>query len=831
VNLLTFPELLDLLGHDGHLSLCTQVPGGQFSSWVVIAANARAWIIPTDRDAWFGVNPIYGPARKHAGRGTVADVIRLAALYADLDAKEGGLRDFNTAHTVVNMLSEILHTRPTAVTLSGNGLQPYWPIEDHISGVEAMALLRRFGRLVRHVAKLHNGAVDSVYDLTRILRVPSSVNHKREPKPVITLHEGGRPLTVAEVDEALTAYNVVETPEDRQETGNLVKATNEWGWADRTCRYTAAMTTGWSTEHPDARHPWLVSQATRLAAAHRLGCITNTDHAAAVHTLAQRFLQLLSTGPDKRAESVGEIADAIAWGEQKITCKTDTQAQDELGHHMHDDAVMELATASGATVGPPRLTALPGGRQTTNGANALAPEPEPPAATTTLERSEDGHAEQLIATHGHHIRYCPERGQWLTWSGSRWAWEPASGGLVREHAKEVARNFRANDQAGTAHKRRSLSSNGISGCLKTAQTDQRVAVSVLHFDSDPYALNTPAGSVDLRTGTLHPATPDAMHTRSTAVAPDPEQPTPRWSAFLHDTFEGSPSLQAFVQRLAGYSATGTVTHHILPFLHGPGGNGKSVLLDVLRAVLGDYAATTPAKFLMAGQPQHETEIARLSGLRMVICSEINQSDKFDEAKVKLLTGGDALTARFMRQDHFTFEPTHHLWLMGNHQPKVTAGGESFWRRLRMLKFVNIVPDSRKIDDLAAILIHEEGPGILHWIIEGAEEALATGLKAPSEVLVATRTYAEEEDTLARFLADRCHLGGAPQVKTPTATLRGEYEKWCQQEGETALNPQVFGREMSARFGIEQTRSNGRRFYIGITLLTDDDTDPATEWFK
>jgi P4 family phage/plasmid primase-like protien len=825
LNLLTFPDLLDLLGHDGHLALCTLPPGGTFQSWVVTAADARVWPIPTDRDAWFSVNPMQGPARKNAGRGTVAEVVRLAALYADLDAKEGGLRDFDTSHTVITRISEILHTRPSAVTLSGNGLQPYWPVEDHITGVDATALLRRFGRLVRHVASLHHGSVDSVYDLTRILRVPGSQNHKREPKPVLTLLDSGRPLTVNEIDEALTAYNVVELPEDRQEPGQIVTSKTEWTWGAKTCHYVNAMINAWKTESPTARHPWLISCATRLACAHRLGCITQTDHAAALQVLVQRFRQLLATGSDKRAETTGEIADAIHWGEHQAACKTDQGARDELGNHTHEDDIIEIAGTQA------RLTVLPGGKGRTDGANALDDDPQPETAIHTLQRSEDGHAQHLIAAYGDRIRYCPERGQWLTWDGIRWQWEPGSGGTVREYAKDVARSFPTSDTGAVAHKKHSLSSRGVTGCLKTAETDQRITVPMRLFDTNPHALNTPAGPVDLHTGLHSPPNPDTMHTRVTAAPPNPEHPTPRWLKFLQDTFAGAPQLQAFVQRLAGYSATGAVTHHILPFLHGPGGNGKTVLLDVLRAVLGDYATTTPAKFLMAGQPQHETEIARLAGLRMVICSEINQSDKFDEAKVKLLTGGDTLTARFMRQDHFTFEPTFHLWLMGNHQPKVTGGGESFWRRLRMLKFVNTVPDEKQIDGLATTLVHEEGPGILAWIIEGARQVLTHGLRAPDEVMVATRTYAEEEDALARFLTDRCRIGGGTHVTTQTATLRGEYEKWCQQEGETPLSPQLFGRELRTRFGIEQTRSHGKRFYVGITVFASDDADPAAEWFK
>ncbi|WP_344326877.1 DNA primase family protein [Streptomyces macrosporus] len=459
---------------------------------------------------------------------------------------------------------------------------------------------------------------------------------------------------------------------------------------------------------------------------------------------------------------------------------------------------------------------------------ASRPDPGP----QTYSRTDDGNALRLVDAHEHEIRFVPQRGRWLIWDGHRWAWDEA--GQVRELARDIARAL-PEGEGEKQHKMRSLSAKGLSSMVTVAQTDRRIVAPYQKLDTRRLALNTPGGIVDLTTGELADPDPGQMHTRSTTVAPDPQMPTPRWQRFLNDTFGEATDVAAFVQRLAGYSASGDTRFHILPFLHGPGGNGKSVFLDVLRAVLGDYAATAPNAFLMAGQQQHETEVARLHGLRLVVASEVNQDARFDEAKVKLLTGGDALTARFMRQDHFTFEPTHHLWLMGNHLPAVKAGGESFWRRLRLIPFTRTVPPERKVEGLAQILAKEEGPGILAWIVAGAVTAFREGLKEPASVMAITEGYAEEEDSLARFIADCCHLGGGRQVTTNTARLRAAYDDWCRAEGETPLKPQVFGRELRTRFGIDQTRSNGRRFYVGIALLErslpdgDEDEPKGGRW--
>ncbi len=206
---------------------------------------------------------------------------------------------------------------------------------------------------------------------------------------------------------------------------------------------------------------------------------------------------------------------------------------------------------------------------------------------------------------------------------------------------------------------------------------------------------------------------------------------------LHDTFQGEHEAELidYMQQLLGCAAIGKVIHHILPFFYGSGANGKSCLLETVSLVFGDYAISAPANFLMAARNEHATEIARLQGARFVVCSEINQGTKFDEAKVKLLTGGDKLTGRFMRADYTDFTPTHTLFLMGNHQPTVGAGGHAFWRRLRLIPFAHQV--EKKIDGYHQQMFDAEGPAILAWIVAGAVKVINNGLTEPQCVMAAT----------------------------------------------------------------------------------------------
>lgn len=817
-----FADLLGILGHDDHVALCTQPPGGTFATRVVKAADAWVWEVPLDRDAWFSVNPIAGPVRQNAGRGSAKDVVRLAALYADLDVKAGGLKSFEAARDVIDVLSDILGSRPMATTLSGNGMQPFWVVEDAVTGLDAVALLRRFGRLVRHVASLQDGCVDSVYDLARVLRVPGSRNHKNptQPKQILTLDDVGHGLGHDEINESLNAYGAVEQPEDREELGRIVEATSSWSWAERTCIYARAMIDSWAGERPDARHPWLLAQATRIAAAHRHGCLTETDQRDAADVLASRFRTLLGSGA-VRSESPGEIADALAWGRETVATKTDESLARELGDHKHSDALLELVPEK-PTWTP---TVIQGGAgHATDGTTALAPS----LSTHTLERSEDGHAQQLIAAYGEMVRHCPERGRWLVWNGTRWAWQPPGGGTVREYAKNVARSLPQSDQACLTHKRKCLSSAGISGCLKQAETDERVVVGLASLDADPWILNTPAGVVDLRTGQLRPPTPEQMCTKMTTVAPAAAA-DPLWTRFLDDTFGTDHELRGYVQRLVGLTLIGQAREQLLAFLHGLGANGKSTLAETLMHALGTgetgYATAAPAEMLMIRKhSEHPAELAQLAGTRMVVCSELDDGQRFAEAKIKQLTGRDSINARFLYGQPFTFTPSHTIWLLGNHRPQARTGGMAFWRRVKLIEFAHVVPLEQRDPALGDKLNAAAGT-VLSWAIAGALDYLRDGIREPRSVSDAVSAYAADQDTIGRFVEDSCHRADSETVRVAAGVLRTEYESWCREVGEEPASAKRLGLELRDRFGVGETKSNGRRFYTRICVLETDQDDP------
>lgn len=445
-----------------------------------------------------------------------------------------------------------------------------------------------------------------------------------------------------------------------------------------------------------------------------------------------------------------------------------------------------------------------------------------PAAASTPAYTDDFNAHLFIRDHQDAVRFNADTGRWLWWTGQRWEEQRRDGGMARELAKETMRALDVDDNKTAATwKKKSLSAAGITSLLVSAATDMRIRVSANQLDARGWELNTPAGTIDLRTGELHPADPAALHTKMTAAAPDFEARSDLWEKFTADTFPDQ-ELRDYVHRLVGYSAIGIVREHILPFGLGEGGNGKGVMFETLKAVLGDYAQTAPADFLMQTRYQnHPTDVAELQGARMVLNSEVNEGDKFDEAKVKRLAGGDSITARKMRQDNFTFRPTHQMWLFGNYTPGVEAGGNSFWRRLRLIPFSHTVPDAEKILDLAEQLITQHAGAVLAWVARGAAEYARAGLREPASVIAATADYQRSQDTVERFLEDECVRG--PEATVTCNALRNAYNRYCESNGDKAIKGKALTAALG-KHGVEPLgKINGVRYYQGARLAATDQT--------
>jgi putative DNA primase/helicase len=443
-------------------------------------------------------------------------------------------------------------------------------------------------------------------------------------------------------------------------------------------------------------------------------------------------------------------------------------------------------------------------------------------------KTDDGNALRLISGYGDKFRRVADMHRWFHWDDARWAVDHDER-KIREAAREMARSLPEGGK-GDSFKRVSMSATGISSAVRLAQSDPRVSILAVDLDSYPELINTPSGVVDLRAGIIMPHDPALLLTRVTAYAVDLDEPHPRWDEFLAETFEKDAELINYMQRLCGLALLGDVRDHVLPFLHGVGANGKGVLTLVLQGLLGDadaggYAVSAPDGFLMTGREgKHETEIARLRGARLGVCAEQTSGKRFDESKVKRLTGGDQLTGRFMRGDFFDFPPSHLVWVLSNHLPAVREGGRSFWRRVHRIPFRHVVPEDQRIPDLHDQLLAEEGPAILGWAIRGAVEVLANGLRDPESVITATREYEIGEDTLASLVADECMLGHDWWCKI--SDFRERYERHSEEMGAEPLSAKAISMRLASEYGVITGQRHSQlkvRIYRGIALQADNES--------
>lgn len=431
-----------------------------------------------------------------------------------------------------------------------------------------------------------------------------------------------------------------------------------------------------------------------------------------------------------------------------------------------------------------------------------------------ITETDHGNALRLIDAHTEDFRHIADMKRWHSWDKTRWAAD-INDRIIRRAHIDLAHQL---PEGG--FKRVSLSSPGITSCIRVAEVDRRISILARELDAHPELLNTPVGPMDLRSGDLQPFDPELLLSKSTAYPVDMGGKHPMWDRFLGETFMASEELIPYMQRLAGLALYGGSPERILPFLHGTGANGKSVFTLVLQGLLGDadnggYAVSQQDGFLTSSSGNMETAIARLRGARFVICAEQSSGQKFNEARIKKFTGGERLTGRHLYGHAFDFDPSHLLWVMSNHLPGVKEGGPSFWGRVRMIPFNNVVPDDKVIKELHLKLLASEGPAILGWFVRGAMEVLANGLQDPAAVTKATREYQMSEDTLASFLDDQCEQAPDLKVKVPDFVAR--LRQYCEELDVEAISTKTVTQRLTTEFGIESGRNGSSRLYKGVAL--------------
>ena len=425
----------------------------------------------------------------------------------------------------------------------------------------------------------------------------------------------------------------------------------------------------------------------------------------------------------------------------------------------------------------------------------------------------------LALTGDHHsdLKYVSDWGRWQIWNGKRWSSDNTLRviSLARKIARGASRQVLRFDKAKYSLARSVASVRTVAAIEKLARADRRLASRTEDWDADPWILNTPNGVVDLKTGDILPHARDRYCTKITAVSP--EGNCPLWLEFLNEISNGDQEWIKYVQRVLGYSLTGITEEHALFFGWGKGANGKGVLFNTLHHIMGDYSAVASMEtFIVVKNERHPTDLAMLRGARVVIAQETEKGQRWAEAKIKALTGGDPITARFMRQDYFTYVPQFKLMIAGNHKPGLRNVDEAIRRRFNLIPFSVTIPKNKRDKKLSKKL-ETEWPGILAWYIQGCLEWQHIGLAPPATIVAATDDYLLREDALGRFIDECCEIVLSDFFEE-VEKLYKSWKNWCDKNGEFCGSVKDFSQNLDDRsFKRMKHPVNRRSCFVGLRL--------------
>ena len=435
---------------------------------------------------------------------------------------------------------------------------------------------------------------------------------------------------------------------------------------------------------------------------------------------------------------------------------------------------------------------------------------------TPPEFSEDGLAESFTAAYQLTMKYC---GTWFVWQEGRW--QSDESGLAVDRARKICKlaagDVMLKDEI-PMNKRQTIANqvsklSTYSAVEKIARTDRRHVVLPTKFDQRSMILNTPGGIVELKTGKLRPATKEDFCTLVTNATPEGD--CPRWLQFMEEVTDGDKELQTYLQRIAGYCLTASIAEHAFFFCYGGGGNGKGTYINMLDWLLGTYSKVSNMEtFTERKFTAHSTELAWFQGARLVTAQETDAGSRWNESRIKQLTGGDPITARHLYQSEFTFYPTFKLLFSGNNKPVIKNVDKAIRRRMYLIPFEYTVPDDKIEGNLQKHLQHNEGGGILRWAIDGCLDWQRYGLNPPERVRITTDEYFEDEDRIGAFFSECCEQGLTYRV--PTTQLFQRYREWCEENGEYAFARPRFLASIAQK-GFQSRNMGGSMCVQGIKL--------------
>lgn len=433
--------------------------------------------------------------------------------------------------------------------------------------------------------------------------------------------------------------------------------------------------------------------------------------------------------------------------------------------------------------------------------------------------TDTGNADRFARRHAREVIYVPGQ-DWLIWNGLQWRRD--GNGRIIEMAKQVARNIYQEcipltddglRGAVAKHAKESHRAQRLKAMLDLARSCPQLVVPNSQLDAHDLLLGTANGVIDLTTGKLQPSRPEDRLTRHSPVAFDPAAQAPQFLAFLSQITGGDQSLMDYLQRVVGYSLTGSTSEQCLFFLYGFGANGKSTFLNLVQEMLGsELAKQTPSETLMVRRnASSSNDIARLQGVRVVCANEIEDGSLLAESFVKQLTGGDMLAARFLYGEFIEFQPKFKLFIAGNHMPAIRGRDEGIWRRIRLIPFDITIPPGQRDKHLQAKL-RTELPGILNWAIQGCLAWQKTNLAEPKIIADAVKSYRQKMDLLGAWINDCCTIDHQSEWQVRQAY--SSYAQWAEGGGYRPMSEGMFSRDLEVTF--KKVKRKDANYFLGIT---------------
>lgn len=437
-----------------------------------------------------------------------------------------------------------------------------------------------------------------------------------------------------------------------------------------------------------------------------------------------------------------------------------------------------------------------------------------------------GNAQRFTENFGESVRYSYTRKNWYFYNDKIWQLdnEGRVKGLVDKTLEIMKKEpiFKSDDvdeekakENLLKHVKYSRGSNGKTNMLKESQ--HLLPVSAETFDRDKHLINVQNGYIDLKTGDLNNHDRNKYFTKISTVEYTDKIDCPLWTGFLNQIFDGDKELIDYMQRSVGYSLSGSTEEQVMFFLYGNGRNGKSVFLDIITEMMGNYTTNIQPQTLMVKQQSNNAnpDIAKLDGARLVTSTEPNEGMRLDEGLVKQITGGDTVTARFLYGDEFDYTPQFKLWMATNHKPIIRGTDDGIWRRLVVVPFNVQIPES-EVDKNLKYKLRREMTAILNWAVEGYQLWKIRGLDEPEVIKNQRGDYRSEMDPVELFIQECCTRN--PGEREQASKLYQAYKNWAIDNNQYVMNHIKFGKEMKNKF---EPKKSGVNYFLGICLDVDN----------